>query len=59
MIILKTREEIGKMRKSNLVVAEILEILKENVRPGASTMDLELITEEETKNLEKNVLLIQ
>lgn len=37
------------MRKSNLVVAEILEILKENVRPGASTMDLELITEEETK----------
>ncbi|MCR4287309.1 MAG: type I methionyl aminopeptidase [Deltaproteobacteria bacterium] len=50
MIILKTREEIGKMRKSNLVVAEILEILKENVRPGASTMDLELITEEETKN---------
>ncbi len=50
VIILKTREEIGKMRKSNLVVAEILEILKENVRPGASTMDLELITEEETKN---------
>lgn len=49
VIILKTREEIGKMRKSNLVVAEILEILKENVRPGASTMDLELITEEETK----------
>ncbi len=49
VITLKTREEIGKMRKSNLVVAEILEILKENVRPGASTMDLELITEEETK----------
>lgn len=50
VIILKTREEIGKMRKSNLVVAEILEILKENARPGASTMDLEHITEEETKN---------
>ncbi|MEK7679074.1 MAG: type I methionyl aminopeptidase [Deltaproteobacteria bacterium] len=54
MIILKTQDEIGKMRKSNLIVAEILEILKENVRPGASTMDLELITEEETKN--RNVL---
>ncbi len=50
VIILKTREEIGRMRKSNLVVAEILEILKENARPGASTMDLERITEEETRN---------
>ncbi len=46
-IILKSPEEIEKMRKSNLIVAGILEVLKDSVRPGIATMDLERITEQE------------
>ncbi len=46
MIILKTREEIEKIRRSCLVVAEILERLKEEVRPGISTWDLNELSEE-------------
>ena len=49
MIILKTPSEIEKMRVSNLVVVEVLEILRENVRPGVTTMDLERIAESETR----------
>jgi methionyl aminopeptidase len=49
VIILKTPSEIEKMRVSNLIVVEVLEILRENVKPGITTMDLERITEEETK----------
>ncbi|TAN63931.1 type I methionyl aminopeptidase [bacterium] len=37
------------MRRANLIVAEILNKLKEYVRPGASTMELELVTAEEAK----------
>lgn len=37
------------MRKANLIVAEILEILSQSVKPGASTMDLERVAEAETK----------
>lgn len=48
VIILKSRDEIERMRKSNLIVAEILEVLKENVKAGAATYDLERITGEET-----------
>jgi methionyl aminopeptidase len=48
VIILKTPAEIEKMRCSNLVVMEILGILRENVRPGVTTMDLEEIAESET-----------
>jgi len=46
-IILKSRDEIEKLRKSNIIVAEVLEILKENVMPGIATMDLERIAGEE------------
>lgn len=48
-IILKSPKEIEVMRRANLVVAEVLQILKESVRPGITTMDLERIAEEETK----------
>jgi methionyl aminopeptidase len=48
-IILKSSEEIEAMRVSNLVVAEVLSVLKENVRVGATTMDLERIAEDETR----------
>lgn len=47
--ILKSPEEIEAMRRSCVVVAEVLQVIKENIRPGSSTMDLEHIAEEETK----------
>lgn len=37
------------MRAANLIVAEVLGILGEKAAPGASTMDLERMAEEETK----------
>jgi methionyl aminopeptidase len=40
-IILKSRQEIEKMRRSNLIVAEILEALKSEVRPGVTTRELD------------------
>jgi methionyl aminopeptidase len=39
-IILKSPDEIEKMRRSNQIVAEILEEIKEAVRPGVSTREL-------------------
>lgn len=48
-IILKTPEEIEIMRRSNVIVAEILQILKENVRAGSTTMDIEKLAEEEIR----------
>ncbi len=49
MIILKSREEIEKIRKSCLIVAEVLERLREVVAPGVSTWDLNAISEEEAQ----------
>jgi methionyl aminopeptidase len=40
-IILKSRQEIEKMRRCNLIVAEILESLKARVRPGVTTRELD------------------
>lgn len=37
------------MRRAGRVVAEVLEVLKERVRPGATTLDLDDIAEEETR----------
>lgn len=37
------------MRGANLIVAEILQVLKDHVRPGASTLDLEAVAEAETR----------
>lgn len=49
MIILKNRDEIEKIRKSCLIVAEVLERLREVVAPGVSTWDLNAISEEEAQ----------
>lgn len=46
MIILKLPEEIEKMRASNHIVAEILIALKEKVKPGITTRDLDSYSEE-------------
>lgn len=48
-VILKSRSEIEKLRESNLIVAEILEVLKGKASPGMTTMDLEGIAEGELK----------
>ncbi|MBI5903566.1 MAG: type I methionyl aminopeptidase [Deltaproteobacteria bacterium] len=49
MIILKSAAEIETMRRSGVIVAEVLRVLQDNVRPGSTTMDLERIAEEEIK----------
>lgn len=49
MIIIKTRDEIEKMRAAGQAVAEILELLRANVRPGVNTGALNAIAEEECK----------
>ncbi len=40
-IILKSPQEIEKMRRSNLIVAEILEAIRPAARPGITTRDLD------------------
>jgi methionyl aminopeptidase len=46
MIILRSPEEIEKMRKSNGIVASVLARLSEIVAPGATTLDLDKISED-------------
>jgi len=46
MIILKSRQEIEKMRKSNSIVAAILEELAKKIRPGVRTVELDRLSEE-------------
>ena len=50
MITLKTPDEIEKMRVSGQVVAQILQILKMEIRPGITTGQLNSIAEGEAKN---------
>src|SRR5437773_10616386 len=45
MIVRKTAAELGKMRRSGLLVWQVLEKLKETAVAGASTMDLETAAE--------------
>jgi len=49
VITLKSREEIELMRAANVVVAEVLDILRGLVKPGINTMELEERAEEETR----------
>jgi methionyl aminopeptidase len=49
VIILKSPHEIEKMRVSCRIVAEILGLLKEHVKPGVSTLELNVIAEHEAK----------
>ena len=46
MVILKSRQEIEKMRKSNAIVAVILEELRKKIRPGVKTIELDRLSEE-------------
>jgi len=45
----KTPEQIETMRQANLIVAEVLEELCRNVRPGVSTAELDAIAERMTR----------
>ncbi len=45
--ILKTRDEIQVMDRANRVVLEILEIMRQMVKPGATTAQLNAVAEEE------------
>lgn len=46
MILLKSPQEIARMEKANRIVAEILEEVKERVRPGVETRELDEVAEE-------------
>ncbi len=48
MIVLKSAREIEIMRRANVIVAEILQRLKEAVAPGVTTLELDGIAEELT-----------
>ena len=45
MVILKSPSEIEKIRQSNVIVAEILEILRKKIEPGTDTLTLDKISE--------------
>jgi methionyl aminopeptidase len=49
MIVLKSREEIERMRAASAVVAEVLATLREQVKPGVTTGDLDAVAEELTR----------
>ena len=49
IVILRSFDEIERLRASNIIVAEILNELKGNVKTGVSTIDLERICEEEVR----------
>jgi methionyl aminopeptidase len=46
LIVLRSQREIEKIRKASLTVAEILEQLREHVRPGVTTWDLNALSED-------------
>jgi len=45
MIILKTPDEIARMRRAGALVGRVLEVLRESVRPGISTAWLDRVAE--------------
>ncbi len=49
MVVCKSQSEIDKMRRSGLIVRQVLDELKSMVAPGVSTMDLEKLAERRIK----------
>ncbi|HEX9614900.1 MAG TPA: type I methionyl aminopeptidase [Bacteroidota bacterium] len=47
MIVLKSRAELDQMRVAGEMVAEILELLRERIRPGVTTRELDRLAEAE------------
>jgi methionyl aminopeptidase len=50
-VVLKSSQEIEKMRRAGQVVREVLELVRCKVRPGATTFDLEAAAEARVKEL--------
>jgi methionyl aminopeptidase len=48
MILLKSRDEVERMRAANAIVAEILAEVRSRVRPGVTTVELDALAEELT-----------
>jgi methionyl aminopeptidase len=48
MILLKSKDEIEKMRRANSIVAEVLAEVRSRVRPGVTTAELDALAEERT-----------
>jgi methionyl aminopeptidase len=46
MIIIKTKEEIEKIARAGVIVAETHHRLREWIRPGVTTMELDRLVEE-------------
>ncbi len=49
MVILKKPDEIEKARASNRIVAEVLNVLREKVKPGVTTRELDKLAEDITR----------
>jgi methionyl aminopeptidase len=50
-VVLKSSKEIEKMRRAGRVVREVLELVRSQVKPGATTLDLEKAAEARLKEL--------
>jgi methionyl aminopeptidase len=50
-VVLKSSQEIEKMRRAGQVVRETLELVRSHVRPGATTLDLEKLAETRIRQL--------
>jgi methionyl aminopeptidase len=50
-VVLKSSQEIEKMRRAGQIVREVLELVRSKVKPGATTYDLEKAAEERLKEL--------
>jgi len=49
MVILKSDAELALMRQAGQIVAEVLAILRQQVRPGITTLELDAVAEEEIR----------
>lgn len=50
MIIIKTEQEIGYIRESSRIVAEVLELLKKHIKPGVTTLELDKMAEQHIRS---------
>ena len=57
MIICKSPAEIEKLRRSGRIVREVLEELRDRVKPGMTTLELEKYTEKRLAELRPSRLL--
>lgn len=51
MIIYKNMSEIKKLKKSNQMVAQVLQYLKKNVKEGMTTKDIEIMADDKLKSI--------